>query len=441
MLFIEELMYSIRKEEYMRYKRQLNIAKKMPAKELYNQLEKKINSLDMVVHQKREITMIALPTSGCPHYIREGGFCGCSMCNYNLNLVEDLAKMAVLKLKGPDLYGLLIENSLYNTRKSLIKPSVVELITGYDCLNSEEIPDQVFYKLISEKKILKRKVDPIVSIFETRATSVTKEKLLGWKKNLGKKVVVEFGLEVSNEWIRNYWINKNISDGDVKNALKIIREAGCESSGNILIGIPGCTEKQSIQLFKESAIWLYQNGCNHILCSALSRKRNTLQHYLWQIGNYNSDLCNIGIFCGEHTCIPWIFTVMEAICQLLEEHREVVSCFTLSPPNFPLYYEELLNISFEQKDMYVVKKGIDSLKEFGQSHDVDKLREHLEGMKRSNLYKKYLSLIRKQEKAGGLNKTFYNIAKACVECIWPEDFSIKMKQVEQELSAGEWRFI
>ena len=415
MLIIELLMEKIHSEEYAKYKKHLDAAMQLPAEELYETLKSKVASMDLVVADQRNITMIALPTRGCPHHIRRNGFYGCSMCNYNGSAIQELAEMEALKIRSPEYYGMLIEKCLADTRDALKKNCPIELITGYDCLNSEEIPDVIFHECIEKREILKRKVRPFISIFETRITSVNEAKILGWKKNLGRKVVVEFGLEVSHDWLRNHWINKAVERQQVIEALEIIHKAECEASGNILIGIPGCTEEQSIELFIESALWLYNIGCDHILFSALCRKPNTLQDFIYQIGKTDDFMCETHLYNGEHTGIPYIFTVMEALCRLLEQHEEVKGKLVLSPANFPIYYAQLGQINILKDEWNVIQKGIDALKRFADAMDVEELRACYEEMKNSKIYEQYMELIEGQKKAGGLKNTIYHVAKACIE--------------------------
>ena len=437
MLLIELLMKEITKEEYIKYKKQLNTAMQIPLEELFCILDNKIANYNMVVVENRNITMIALPTSGCPHRIHCDGFYGCSMCNYNASTILELANMEALKKRSPEFYGMLIEKYLLKARSSLKKLSAVELITGYDCLNSEEIPDQVFHNYIESKEVLRRKVRPIVSIFETRVTSVNEDKILGWKKNLGKKVVVEFGVEVSHDWIRNHWINKSAGRQAVIKAIEIIHETGCEASGNILIGIPGCTEEQSIQLFIKSEEWLYEIGCDHILCSALCRKDFTMQYFLYETGEKNEFLRKSGLYNGEHTCIPYIFTTMEAICQLIEQHEEMKDRLALSPANFSIYYSQLKMIRFLDKDKIIIQRGIEALKCFSESLDVKELRVCLEEMKDSNLYKEYADLLNRQRMAGDIKETLYHVAKACIEECYPATVAGKIKLLDNEMSLFE----
>lgn len=432
-MFIEEVVGKIWEEVTQIYQQELNIADSMDINQLYDLVMEETKQLNTVVYESSKINMIALATSGCPHNNRNNGFNGCSMCDYHSAYGKSLARINTIKRKSPELYAKIVRFSLENARKRLEKPSMIELITGYDCLNSEEIPDEVFEEMIVNGELFKRKRKPFKSVFETRASSVTLDKLLAWKKNLGKKVVVEFGVEVGNDWIRNHWINKNITNQEIKNAIDIIREADCESSANILIGIPGCTELEAIQLFKESAYWLNNLGADHILFSPLGRKERTLQGFIYRNLKDNERLKVLGLVNGEQTSIPWIFTVFEAMAQILVESPGIVEKLTLSPANFPPYICLLKDIYKNTVHLEVIELANKALTKFSRDKNIHDFISSYNDLKNTLLYQDYLELIEKQSKSKHIMNTFYTLSEEIINIFWPDEVEIKLANFKKEI--------
>ena len=93
----------------------------------------------------------------------------------------------------------------------------------------------MFYELFVANKLFVEQ--PFSYIFETRASSITSEKLNMLKKYLppNSRAIIEFGVETSNEWIRNHWLNKNISNEQICNAIELVRSFGYKSSADVLL--------------------------------------------------------------------------------------------------------------------------------------------------------------------------------------------------------------
>jgi radical SAM enzyme (TIGR01210 family) len=432
-VFIEEVVSKIWEPVSEEYGAEYNRSCNMDLEKLYETVLEEVKSVNTVVYQSRELNMIALATSGCPHNNKNGRFSGCSMCDYNSSYAGSMARINALKKRSPEKYASIVRFSLENAREKVTVPSVVELITGYDCLNSEEIPDKVYEEVINKGELFKRKRKPYKSIFETRVSSVTLDKLLAWKKNLGKKVVVEFGVEVGNDWVRNHWINKNISDEEIVNAVKTIREAGCESSANILIGIPGCAETQAIELFKASFYWLCDIGTDHILCSPLGRKSRTLQGFIHERLKDNTRLAAVGIVSGEQTGMPWIFTVMEVIQQICDERPDLVERMTLSPANFPPYFKFMEEIYKDTDKEQCVTDTIGAIKKFGNDKDMDCFADARNRIYKSPFYQEYKEMLEKQEKAGNITDTFSMLGEEISKIFWPEALQDKLDIIKQEI--------
>lgn len=70
------------------------------------------------------------------------------------------------------------------------------------------------------------------------------------KRYLGNgRTFLEIGVEVTNEWLRNHWINKSLSDSKLENAIGMLHEEGFKVNTNILLGIPALPKNNQLCCF------------------------------------------------------------------------------------------------------------------------------------------------------------------------------------------------
>ncbi|MFB0846530.1 hypothetical protein [Paenibacillus oleatilyticus] len=431
-MFIDDVVTKIWEPVSDVYQKEYNNALSMEPEKLFDLIIEEVKRVNTVVFQSRELNMIALVTSGCPHNVRNGTFSGCSFCDYNSTETKGMAMINALKAMKPDLYAKVVRFSLEHARDKIHKPSAVELITAYDCLNPREIPEQVYEEVIDKGEMFNRKVRPFKSIFETRATSINYDKILSWKKNLGKKVMIEFGVEIGDEWMRNHWINKNLSAAQVEKAISVIHQAECESSANLLIGVPGCTEEQSIALFKDSVIWLADLGVDHILCSPLGRKERTLQGYLHDHMRDNERLQQVGLVCAGQTGMPWIFTVVNALYAVGKERPDIIPKLSMSPANVPPYLRAT-HALYKGTDMeQCVALAETTLKEFyNVNQSFEKIKKLHDELVKNPAYDQYEQMLQKQKKAGDLTDTLVLLAEELSKTFWPMDWESRVRSFRE----------
>lgn len=431
-MFIDDVVTKIWEPVSEVYEIEFNNALKYEPEKLAEIIIEQIKKVDTVIFQSRELNMIALVTSGCPYNVRNGKMSGCSFCDYNSSETRGVAMLNALKKMSPELYAKVVSFSIENARDKIHRPSAVELITAYDCLNPKEIPEQVYEDVIDKGQMFNRKVRPYKTIFETRASSMNYNKIMSWKKNLGKKVMIEFGVEVGDEWVRNHWVNKNLSAAQIENAIATIRKAECESSGNLLIGVPGLTEEQSIQLFKDSVFMLADLGIDHILCSPLGRKERTLQGYLHTRMVNNDRLKEVGLVNGDQTGMPWIFTVVNALYAVGSERPDIIPKLTMSPANLPPYLrvtQALYKGAELEKCISIAEK---TLKEFYNiNQDFEKIKVLYDEMINDPAYALYEQFLEKQKKAGSLKDTLVILAEELTKEFWSEDWEERVNSFRE----------
>jgi uncharacterized Fe-S cluster-containing MiaB family protein len=417
-MFIDEVVKKIWEDVSEEYRIAYNNAIKMDADELYRSV---LGEVKIGYFEGNGINMNTFATSGCPHNNRNGVFSGCSMCDFYSEHAGILAKMSALKQKNTRIYAKAIRASFENVRGKDAIPNAFELISGYDSLNDEEMPDDVFEEVFVNS-IYKRQ--PYQYIFETRASSVSLGKLNKVKSKLGPRVSVEVGVEVGNEWLRNHWINKNTSDEQIINAFNIIAQAGCEGIPNVLIGVPGLTEEQSIRIFCDTIKWLDSLGIKKFLCSPLSRRRKTLQAFLYDHLRENKRLMDIGVARGELTAIPSGYTVLKAVYEMVNENPQFSKRLIISETNTDKYIRSV------DPSHHVVSEINKILQQY-EEKDVSKALGEILNKLKSDL--RYAEPDKEQYGIEKLADTLKAVAEEVAKILWPSAWEGMVRLFHEEL--------
>lgn len=432
-MFITEVIGRIWEPVSQEYHDAYQLAEGMSDDELFQDIRRQVEHAGNFVFSSRELNMTRVLTSGCSHSHRNGKFSGCSMCDYMSLHGGMLAKVAILKGRNPRLYAKAMRFSFDNARGKSPRPAPVELITGHDTLSPEEIPDEAFDEMFnSEDALYSRK--PYKAIFESRISSITYDRLVKWKEKLGRRIAVEVGIEVWDEWVRNHWIHKNVTEAQIVEALRVVEETGCEISANILIGIPGLTEDLSIELFKETYRRLSGIGVHYILCSPLGRKEKTLQGYLYNRLRHNERLAGLGLVHGEETGMPSVFTVMEAVAGVIRENPDSLERLTLSPINMPIYFE-LVRLNYAGNEDMLRCTGLieEALHTFQATRNPDALFKLQEDISGTDSYKAYRAWKDQQNQVGGLARVLEVLGEELARELWPGDWEERVGGFRQEL--------
>lgn len=312
-MVIKDILKYYWKEDKLKFDYWVNCANGMQDTELYEYVRKK----GMCHYMYPGANMNLLSCSVC-EYRRVNDFSGCSMCNYESSDYKCEAYMYVLRKKNTELYSKAICESFINVRGRTSIPEITEVLTCYDFLNPDEMPEKAKIMLLEEKLFKK---SPFFQVFECRGTSVCEEGLKTIKKYVSSsrtKVIIEFGVEVGNEWIRNYWLHKGLSNQSIIDAVNLIHKYGFLASADVLIGIPGLSEDSSIRLFIETIGFLEKIGVDNFVVLPLNRKKKTLQGIIYEELAYCKELNEVGICQKEHTGVPWLYTIITALARLFE---------------------------------------------------------------------------------------------------------------------------
>lgn len=307
-MFMQKVMQQIRVNETAQYKKYFEQGQSMTDNELYDCLK----DVKATIFSDKYNNLSNLATCGCSYYKNNGTLSGCSMCNLHSESIKQTAYMTCLRLKNQTLYSKVVLRSFINARGILANRTIHEFLYAYSFFDEMEIPDECLEMLFGREGVFKKR--PFVLEIETSVKHINEHKINLIKKYLpGTKIWVRFGAECSSQILRNNWLNKNISDNDIRFAIEVCHKNDVSVTANILFGIPGYAERFSIEEFVQTVSWLRDLQIDRCSCSILGRKENTLQGYLYNNLRNDPNLMSLGIADGDHTGLPWIFSFLNAL--------------------------------------------------------------------------------------------------------------------------------
>ncbi len=427
-MLIDEIMQEIWKPVAIEYKGYYDNAMKMQAEEIFQKM--KHIEMTTIEYPDPYPNLNLLATSGCYHTMKDGKFSGCSMCNHNVSdLTEYYAYINALRSKDVELYAKLVRISFENKRGVINETSTTEIVTGCDSLNEVEFPEQVYRELFGDNGVFQKR--PFRYSFEVRADSVTKDNLdMAYRYIKKGRTYYEIGVEVEDDWIRNHWLNKGVTNQQIENAIGLIHEKGGKVNANVLIGIPGLTEQQSIDLFVKTVRWLVHLNVDRITFFPLNRKKYTLNGFLYEKMSDNRKLKHMGIVQEEHTGIPWLFTIVKALAAIFEEIPELhnkfgIAQYTIFDGSDILPYNFDRRCECNDKLFHIIDRLI-------KKTDIKELLETRKVMQKDPCYREYEKLLKQQgevEIKDTIKTQFAEIAKE----LWPDLWKSKVNEFEYEL--------
>lgn len=143
---------------------------------------------------------------------------------------------------------------------------------------------------ISEQEKIWKTIDSMgfpVVIIETHALTVNNEKLELLKKNIHTLIVIEMGLESSNNDILLYCLNKQISLNIIAERIKLIHRHSMKCCVNILLGIPFLSTKDRMNDCIKSIQDALMAGADTCAVFPVNIKEFTLVKRLYDNGMYN----------------------------------------------------------------------------------------------------------------------------------------------------------
>lgn len=363
------------------------------------------------------VTMNYVDTLGCPYRGKGKKLAGCSMCDFQSELAQQQGSLKALQEKDPELYAKSVLTGFKNARGSQASANVIENISGYDTFSQDEVPSPLLDELFGKEMF---HTNPFIFNVEARASSITRDNLKRFRESIKnkKRVSIDFGVETGNEWIRNQWLNKNVSNAQIMEAIQLLHEYGFKAVCNVLIGIPGLTEQQSISSFLETMLWLDSIGADKIIIHILSRKTYTLQGFMYQKFQNDQELWELGLAQGEHTGLPWLITAYRALSALYARKSDIYEKAAIV--RLDENYNSITNkIAFNDTEScdcnQAYRKFINDLTLTRRFELLEKSQPSLEC---DSCLRRYNELLIRQEKAGGI----WNTARIWAEKITRELF-------------------
>jgi len=427
--FMNGVMKYIWKEDSILFQNYYDEAMKMSENELYFLLENN----KALVYLFDDRNMSSLITCGCHHFQNKSVLSGCSMCNLHRKSINIMALLQAMKDRSETRYSELVYKSFINARGIIKSRTIHEYLFCYDFLDPLEMPDECLKMILSKENgvFLRR---PFLYEFEASARNVSIERLKLLKNHLGNsKITIRIGIECADDFIRNEWLNKNISDQQIVDAIQCCKEMGINIIGNILMGIPGFTEKYSIEQFTKAVNWAFEQGIDGISCSLLGRPEKSLQGFIYKYLKDNAILKNHGLAIGEHTGLPWLFSLITALDNI----------YINTPQRLQkIYFGQFINSYIEQDQFTAynhsrkcscssflaseMSKGQISNKWFDDNMS--------EQYKNDQCYPYYLKTLNKQEKIKTVQDNMLIIAKEINKKIWNgenEHYNIFLKNLNE----------
>ena len=413
MFFIEHLIKKIKYEQSVEYKRAYMQAESHSDDQLLLFLEDK----KALVYTKEKDILTRLYTTGCSHYFCQGELCGCSMCNLHIDDYNTIAKMQVLRKRSPSMYSDIAFQMAQKARKDIKERAGIEYLFAYDCFDAVEVPLQLWERLLKKKSLFYR--TPLVIQMEGRADSVSYEKL---KFIIGQispsQLSVRLGVECGDEWIRNHWLNKKVSNQQIIEAVDVCKKLNVKVSANILFGIPGFTEEQSINHFVKSVIWLDSLNVDYITCSVLVNKPGTLQGLIYEVYS-------------EHAGFPWLFSLLEALRICSESIDQFYN---------KIIFGEYDGAYFHGKNAFAYNASIECPCRLNIVNDLilqkDGLQKHLcaalDKMIKDPCYIHYRLCLEKEREQGDELQVLKRLVNTLSRYLWKEDAEVYINMFLEE---------
>lgn len=438
-MIINEVMEHIWGSVAQKYNEELNRYLLLSETELADLLSEKLQTMERGINNYAYAENI-LPTCGCNNRHRDGKLSGCAMCDWESGNYAMCAAMTALKQKNKMLYVEILRKSIEINRGTQVKPSLIEEFATHDLLDEGDIIPEFYDDIFIHNKLYEKR--PFFGMMAARPESITHQKVRKWKSQYRKGLIVGMGVETSDEWLRNHWLNKNTSQKTLMNALYILEEENVSAGGDILFGIPGISAGHSINILKESLTFLNRTTMQSIVVSPLSRKNLTLQSFIYN--NLVDKEEVIRIYGGEtyFTDIPSPYTLLIGMYEALSEISGVEQKIKISPQNTTAYLEQ---IQQEEKHEKFTDMEYEILNLFEEMARNSMLEVGIEGDKIETLY-----LKAKKEKTFGeqlelleiqrqypLKELMAVIMRNVITFFWEAEAMDKIEKFEKELVGYE----
>jgi uncharacterized Fe-S cluster-containing MiaB family protein len=428
-MFIDEVVAKIWEQPSREYFDHYERAMKMDSQSILNALSTK--RMEVVNYQNNRTKCNLLLTSGCSYRIRGKRLAGCSMCDYHTTNLDGWALMRALRKKDPVRYAQAVRKSFENVRGESTPPVYCEQVTGNDCLDPIEFPAEVFPALFGDGGLYRE--EPFCYMFEVLATNVKPGRLRQFQERLGreKRLFFDFGVECTS-WLRQHWLNKRCTDQDIIAAVKEIQSANSFAIADVLLGIPCLTEQQSIDEFCRTMALVDQIGVDRITVLPLNRKKTTLQGVYHSALRSNKRLASLALVQDDHTGVPWLYTVIEALCAATSQVPLLARKISVAATR-PDFVTGSCLTAYNVQNCPSNAALINALECFQATRDPNLLFDACRDMQNYPSYRKYLELRERQRQSGTVQNTLRIVAEEVAKTFFPNSWRARIAAFEDEL--------
>lgn len=423
---MNEIMHELWKPITIIYQKQYQKAMKRSASMLYQAL----SSYVMPYYSSEKFNINYLVTCGCSQHIKKDVLTGCSMCSLHTEKHINEAQLMALRDKDKWLYAKLIKKMFLNSRGYINQRNAHEIFLSHSFFDDCEITNEVLEELFGRNPIFRKR--PFVFEFETHVKDITQEKIDILHKYIGKAgIQVRMGIECKNEWLRKYWLNKDVTNDDVIKAIYLCHQNGIKVTANLLLGMPVLTEKQTISEFIDSVEWLDEH-VDRFCVSFLNRTGLSLQNYIYKEMRDNEKLKENGIYHENHTGIPWLFTIINSLFLANQSVPSFHKRLTIG--QFDPASNAKGAVTFYNKDTSCscFHKTYDALHKFIFENDWSYIDKIFNELMADDCYEDYKALIKKQEISGDIQETVTLISSEIINNLWKCNTEMK-KELEKEI--------
>jgi uncharacterized Fe-S cluster-containing MiaB family protein len=432
-MFIDDVVTHIWEPYSVVFREALERAEGRSAEELYAAARSK--AMAFVSYENTGTNCNLLQTSACSYRVRGRKLVGCSMCDYHTTNIDGWAEMRALRKKSLPLYNAAVRASFVNVRGEDAKGAFCEQVTANDCLDPVEYPEELIDELFGARTVFADQ--PRSYLFEVLPTNVTPGRVerLRARLNTRRPVFFDFGAECT-EWLRVHWLNKRISDAVLRRAVEVMKRFQIGPVADMLFGLPGLTEEQSILVFEQSVKLLLDLGVERIVCLPLNRKRATLQGYLHTRLADSALLTSRGLAQGEHTGLPWLFSLLAGLCRLREScGPEVYRKLTVVATR-PEFVTGRCETSYNGDPACECNVSIvEALERYQLRRDPEPLWRLNESFAGHRCHQQWRALREQQRAAGGLRETLRLLAEAISQDAFPGAAEARLQGFERELAS------
>lgn len=373
-----------------------------------------------------------IPSIGCTKCFKQYP---CSFCSFHLENEKYSALMRILRRKNVDYYvKVLLENFKIVRGAYKVDPYPVELFAVRDFFNKFEFPEQAFTTFLGEDGVFTRK--PLYGTVFTGGI-VQKEEIQKLRTAFKKNVSIMMGIEIKSEWIRKYWLNKNVTNENIEKSIYNISEIGATCGATVILGMPGLTDKQSIDLLIDTIKWLDSMPVTYIQIGYLVIKPNTIQEYIYNNLKDDQDLNEIGVVKGLRTGLIDIIVLYDTIARIFLINRNIYKKIIFSTQNFIDNGNKYRNLKRYGKLSSLEEQLLDEILNITRlgMKNVEKFLEKYDYIKDIPEYSSAMENFNKQKGISYLSDTFEIVGKKLLNKINCENKEILLQELHDDIDS------